>query len=853
MLSAQAKYTSIIVAAISVLAFAVVLIPGSDAEGTETSTTTTYQFYLVNSVDGEDSTINGWYTGTGSTVVSAFCNALDTANITYKGFTADDSSITFGDQSISNWSKGAWASDGNYFGANYAIWNYNSTDGWHLGNTFGTACGSYQPGHKTADAVDTAFIISHEKYYDADGAAAAAVGVDAFTAWGDPADYDLVYDGTTGGYADASVALKTWYKNTYGYGDLSEYGISLKSGSTEYDSAEDAATMWKASFDGTAYYVPAGMNADGAQYGYIQRAPQDLTATPATVVFGPVAVTEYTFILNNSVTGEDSEINGTYTGIGANPVQALIYALDKAGIAHSLDWSEESVWFADRSISDWSSAWDSSATDCYGANYAVWNYNSTDGWFIGNSFGTDSETVYMISHENYYVASGKTAASLGVSQAVDGSYACTNGLSVAYGMYVQTAPRDATATPDKVVFGPAAVSEYTFILNNSVTGEDSEINGTYAGIGTNAVEALVYALNNAKITHAIDYTAKSMYFGDKSISNWTSAWDSSATDCYGANYAVWNYNSTDGWFLGNTFGKDTETVYMISHENYYVASGPSAKSIGVTFDGESYTAPDGVIVQWGMYVQTAPMDYMATPDKLVFKPYFFITFECDNGTDGIKVAGTEGSVVKVPADPTKTGYMFLKWLDVPATMPAYDSVVKALWGSIPEETSTEVIVDLVDNSNFKMPETTKPVVVSLKGDASVKISDTTSLTGKIVTSSIESIENKTGVEGKAYEFTFTADDTEYNGKLRVTIPYSVDAGKSPVVYYVNDAGEKTEMRIISYTDDLLTFETDHNSVYVLASEDKEDNSTLTQIATVILVIVAVLAAALAIFKSAKKQ
>ncbi len=604
MLSAQAKYTSIIVAAISVLAFAVILTPGSDAEGTETSTTTTYQFYLVNSVDGEDSTINGWYTGTGSTVVSAFCNALDTANITYKGFDADDTSITFGD----------------------------------------------------------------------------------------------------------------------------------------------------------------------------------------------------------------------------------------------------------KSISDWSSAWDSTATDCYGANYAVWNYSAENGWFLGNTFGKDTDTTYMISHENYYVASGPTAAALGVSQAVDGSYACTNGLSVTYGMYVQTAPRDATATPDKVVFGPATVSEYTFILNNSVTGEDSKINGTYTGIGTTAVEALVFALNNAKITHTIDYTAKSVYFGDKSISDWSSAWDSTATDCYGANYAVWNYSAENGWFLGDTFGTNPETVYLISHENYYLPSGPSAALIGVKYDGETYTAPTGLIVSWGSYVQTAPMDCAATPDNLEFKPYFFMSFDSDNGTKPIKVAGTEGSAVNVPANPTKTGYTFLKWsVAIPATMPAYDSVIKAVWGSIPKETDTGVTVDLVDNPNFKMPETTKPVVVSLKGDASVKISDTSSLTGKIVTSSIESIENKTSVEGKAYEFIFTADGSEYNGKLCITIPYSVDAGKSPVVYYVNDAGEKTEMNVVSYMNGLLTFETDHNSVYVLAAEDKADNSTLTLVATAILVIVAVLAAALAIFKSAKKK
>ncbi len=239
----------------------------------------------------------------------------------------------------------------------------------------------------------------------------------------------------------------------------------------------------------------------------------------------------------------------------------------------------------------------------------------------------------------------------------------------------------------------------------------------------------------------------------------------------------------------------------------------------------------------------------------MFKPYFFMTIDCCNGTDPTRIAGTEGSAISVPADPSKSGYVFLEWsIPIPATMPAYDLTIKAVWGSIPVETDSGITVDLVDNPNFKMPETNKSVTATLKGDASVTITDNASLAGKIITSTLDSIENKTGVEGKAYEFIFTANGSEYHGKLRVSIPYSVDAGKVPVVYYVNDAGEKTAMNVISYTDGVVTFETDHNSVYVLSSEDKNESvSTLNQLAMVLLVILVVFAAAFAIVKSTRKQ
>ncbi|MCQ2071127.1 MAG: leucine-rich repeat domain-containing protein [archaeon] len=237
---------------------------------------TEYRFYLANTVDGEDSTINGWYTATGNSVIEAFCNALDTAEISYKGFKSTDSSIYFSSsKTISNWTT-AWNSSGeNYLGANYAIWNYNQDKGWYKGNTFGTD-------------KDTVYYISHENYLNVDGAVATAYGIDSSKVWPAPAKYDLLYDGVTGGYADALAALKAWYKESYGLDDVADYGLYLDEESTEYDDADMAAIYWMIDIDMSAYKAPAGWDISGAQYGYAQMAPLDSSAEPDDLQFGPM-------------------------------------------------------------------------------------------------------------------------------------------------------------------------------------------------------------------------------------------------------------------------------------------------------------------------------------------------------------------------------------------------------------------------------------------------------------------------------------------------------------------------------------------------------------------------------------
>ena len=600
--------------------------------------------------------------------------------------------------------------------------------------------------------------------------------------------------------------------------------------------------------------------------GWIQAAPMDFSATPDKVVFGPgtPALTEYTFILANTVAATPTK--ETYVATGDSPVIALAHALFHAGISYTFDPYAASVFFgagdyAGGIIADWTDSWDPSQADIIGANYAIWVYNANDGWYMSDGFGTEKDTTYYISYENYLQFTGPTAYSMGITKCADGKVIIlTTGIMNAYDMYLQLAPQDDMATPENVVFGPdmTSLKEYTFILVNSISGANSGINDTYTTKGTTPVNALANALNYAGVSYTFKYDAASVFFssvegGDGYLSDWTTSWDNTTTDVFGANYAIWNYNATDGWFIGNAFGTDPDTVYLISHENYFKPTGISAKAMGVTVSETGViTAPAGLLNSYDYYIQLAPMDYDATPANLQFNPFFFITFDLKNGSDLVKIAGYEGAAVSNVPTPTKEGCEFDSWSPaVPGTFTELDLLIVAVWKVVPVEKEDSVEVDLSEgDSKFVMPATDKAVVVDLPNNSSVTLSDSSAIAGATVDAKIEAVENTSNVKGDAYEFTFEADGVAYNGKMQVTVPYSGSSGKVPVVYYVTPTGETEEMTIVSYTDTSVTFETNHNSVYVVGSSDASI-STFTMVAVFAIFVAVVIAAVVCMVESRK--
>lgn len=59
--------------------------------------------------------------------------------------------------------------------------------------------------------------------------------------------------------------------------------------------------------------------------------------------------------------------------------------------------------------------------------------------------------------------------------------------------------------------------------------------------------------------------------------------------------------------------------------------------------------------------------------------------------------------------------------------------------------------------------------------------------------------------------------------MSVTLPYEPVEGKKAAVYFI-DGGDAVKMKVTGYGGDGVTFETDHNSVYVVSYEDREPDS-----------------------------
>ena len=379
-------------------------------------------------------------------------------------------------------------------------------------------------------------------------------------------------------------------------------------------------------------------------------------------------------------------------------------------------------------------------------------------------------------------------------------------------------------TPTSNMSIPAAFSaDYTFILKDSVKGK---INGTYTGVGINAVQALSNALDEAGIPYGFNPAATSIIFETGSISDWVCEWRSADSDCFGTNVAVWNYSTANGWFPGNTFGTDPGTVFLISYERFFVPTGESAVAMGITSDGSgSFNVPAGLCVSDGTGVHIAPMDLNAAPEDLVFEPYFFLTFDSNGGSPVGKIAAKAGTAVSAPAVPTRSGYDFIRWSSaLPSVMPSNDALFVAEWMLVPVPSEDGgYIADAKNGGSFVVPESVsgKTLIIDMADDSSITIADSGSLAGKTVNAKIDKVENLSDKKGQAFEFIFTADGASYNGTMLVTVAYDVGENGTPHVYYW-DGDKSVEMKIVSYTSDSITFETQHNSIYIVSSESKVD-------------------------------
>ncbi len=237
---------------------------------------------------------------------------------------------------------------------------------------------------------------------------------------------------------------------------------------------------------------------------------------------------------------------------------------------------------------------------------------------------------------------------------------------------------------------------------------------------------------------------------------------------------------------------------------------------------------------------------------------FTITFDSDGGSDVDAIAQDYNTDITAPAAPTKAGYTFQYWskdgvkYDL-TTMPAENITLKAVWliNAKESDNGTASIEFGSEGGSFVVPATvTETVTVSMGGNTSVKVESGSDLAGKVVVSEVKTITNpaSAAVSGTAYEFVLTADGSQYNGKMLVTLPYTGESGKEAAVYYWNGS-EAEKMKVVEYTENSVTFETSHNSTYVVASEKIEESvNVLLIVAAVAIVLAAIVSGSAYYFK-----
>ena len=223
-----------------------------------------------------------------------------------------------------------------------------------------------------------------------------------------------------------------------------------------------------------------------------------------------------------------------------------------------------------------------------------------------------------------------------------------------------------------------------FRVKNTTTGKVAKVSETIEfksqqTIGYPSDPFSINALNPYSVTFVIDGVEhrSDLFFGDViavptdiakegyTFVGWSPEIDETVPDhdvTYTATYAINQYTitfDTDG---------GSEIAPITQDYNSAVTAPADPTKTGYTFAGWDKEIP-----------ATIPAEDITIKALWTINQYT-ITFDTDGGSEIAPITQDYNSAVNAPADPTKTGYTFAGWdKEIPATIPAEDITIKALW------------------------------------------------------------------------------------------------------------------------------------------------------------------------------